>query len=255
MKRSLGIAGGVCLTALLYSTQASAQDAAQQPTLNPAEIFTCNYNKGKGRSDLDKVVKQWNSWADKTDSAPYNAWLLTPVFFGPEITFDVAWLGAWPTYEDMGINLQNWQQKGAKVSQEFDKVISCDSHGSMASMPMQELGKDTGSALVRFMDCKVDGGSDMEASIVAHRKFGAFMDTKGSKTEAWMFFPGMGAGDIDYDYKLVLANASYPSLALDSDIISNKGGWMEAAKTFGGNTTCDSPRLYQADTIRSSSPR
>ena len=126
MKRSLGIAGGVCLTALLYSTQASAQDAAQQPTLNPAEIFTCNYNKGKGRSDLDKVVKQWNSWADKTDSAPYNAWLLTPVFFGPEITFDVAWLGAWPTYEDMGINLQNWQQKGAKVSQEFDKVISCD---------------------------------------------------------------------------------------------------------------------------------
>ncbi len=255
MKLFPSIAGGMCLSALLCGTQAVAQDAAQQPTLNPAEVFTCNYNKGKDRSDLDKVVKQWNSWADETDSAPYNAWLLTPIFFGPEITFDIAWLGAWPTYEDMGKNLQTWQQKGAKVSQAFNKVISCDSHSSMAVMPMQELGKDTGSALVRFMDCKVDEGSSMEASMVAHRTFGAFMDSKGSKTEAWMFFPGMGAGDIDYDYKLVLANASYPSLAIDSDIISNKGGWMEAGNTFGDNTTCDSARLYQADTIRSSSPR
>ena len=237
-------------TLISWSSLALAQDANEAPTLNPVEVFTCDYNKGKDRGDLDKVIAKWNTWMDDNDSAPYTAWVMTPAFFGPEITFDLVWLGGWPSYAAMGKGLDTWTTKGGKLSGEFDKVISCGVHGSMAAMPMQAPGQPTDSSLVRFMDCTVDEGSDPVAMVNAHREFGAFMDSKGSDTSGWLFFPGMGAGDIDYDYKLVLANTDHPSLAKDGEIIANGGGWMEAGKTFGGITECDSPRLYSADMVR-----
>ena len=233
-----------------WSTQVAAQDGNKAPTLGPAEIYTCNYLKGKDRGDLDKVVAKWNTWTDNNDPAPYTAWVMTPTFFGPEINFDLVWLGAWPTYADMGKSLQTWQDKGARMSAEFFNVFSCDQHSSMAVMPMQAPGEPNSSSLVRFMDCTVSEGKTPEDMVNAHRKFGSYMDSKGSDTMAWMFFPGMGSGKIDYDYKMVLANDNWASLSKDGDIIANGGGWMKMGETFGGITECDSPRLYQADLVR-----
>ena len=79
---------------IAWSSQALAQGEDKTPTLNPLEMYTCNYLKGKDRGDLDKVITRWNAWTDDNDPAPYTAWVLTPVFFGPEITFDVVWMGA-----------------------------------------------------------------------------------------------------------------------------------------------------------------
>jgi hypothetical protein len=240
---------------IAWSSQALAQGEDKTPTLNPLEVFTCNYLKGKDRGDLDKVITRWNAWTDDNDPAPYTAWVLTPVFFGPEITFDVVWMGAWPTNADMGKSLQTWQDKGDQMNAAFSKVFSCDQHMSMAVMPMQPPIEPTDSALVRFMDCSVADGKNPGDAVLAHSKFKKYMASKGSETNAWLFFPGMGAGKIDFDYKLVLANADYPSLAKDSEIISNGGGWMEANKTFGGIADCDSPRMYQADMVRNGAAR
>jgi hypothetical protein len=232
-------------------SQAMAQEGEKAPALNPVEVFTCNYLDGKDRGDLDKVITRWNKWADDNYPSPYTAWVMTPAFYGPEITFDVAWLGGWGNYADMGENLNVWQTKGGKMNAEFFNVLSCDTHGSMAVMPMQPPGEPTSSSLVRFMDCKIqedDGGKDM---VAAHREFKDYMRSKGSETAGWLFFPGMGAGKIDYDYKLVLANADHGSLAKDGEIIVNGGGWGKAGKTFDGVVAdCDSPRLYQADMVR-----
>lgn len=233
-----------------WGNQVLAQEQEQGPTMNPLEIFTCDYEKGKDRGDLDKVIDRWNTFMDNNDAAPYTAWVLTPAFYGPEITFDVVWMGAWPTHADMGKSLQSWKDKGGKMNAEFLNVFSCDQHGSMAVLPMQAPVEPTDSALVRFMDCTIAEGKNAEDMVGAHRKFGSYMDSKGSDTNAWLFFSGMGAGKIDYDYKLVLANADYPSLTKDSEILTNGGGWMEAGKTFGGITECDSPRLYHADMVR-----
>ena len=238
------------LASAICSGQALAQDGDKVPTLTPLEIYTCNYEKGKSRGDLDKVVARWNKWADDNDSAPYTAWLMTPAFFGPEITFDVAWMGGWPTTAAMGSSLQMYQDEGAKLNAEFAKVFNCDQHSSMAVMPMQPPTEFSESALLRFMDCSVAEGSTIQDAVKATAKFGKYMDSKGSETSAWVFFPGLGSGNIDFDYKLVLASADYPSLAKDAEITMNGGGWMEAGKTFKGITSCDSARVYQVDMIR-----
>ena len=229
---------------------AMAQEGDKAPTLNPVEIFTCNYLDGKDRGDLDKVIARWNKWADDNYPSPYTAWVMTPAFYGPEITFDIAWLGGWPTYADMGENLNVWQTKGGKMNAEFFNVLSCDMHGSMAVMPMQAPGEPTSSSLVRFMDCEMEDDANPADMVAAHREFKDFMRSKGSESAGWLFFPGMGAGNIEYDYKMVLANTDHRSLAKDGEIIANGGGWMKAQETFGGIVQCDSPRLYQADMVR-----
>lgn len=250
MKFFPGLVATTLCASVTWSGQALAQDGAASPKLSPAEIYTCNYLKGKDRGDLDKVIERWNEWMDDNDSAPYTAWLMTPAFFGQEITFDVAWLGAWPTNADMGRGLQTWRDKGDQMNQGFFDVFSCDQHMSMAVLPMQPPAEAPDSGLVRFMDCTVAEGKTSPDAVQAHQKFKKYMDSKGSDTSAWVFFPGMGAGKTDFDFKMVLANANYPSLAKDSEIITNGGGWQEAGKTFAGLSTCDSPRLYQTDMIR-----
>lgn len=250
MKNLLSVVIAVGASSLFLCNQTMAQEDKGAMSLAPVEIFACNYNKGKGRADLDKVVARWNEWTDKNNAVPYTAWLLTPAFFGPEITFDIAWLGGWPTYAAMGSGGQTWREKGGKVNAAFNNVISCGTHSSMAVLPMQPPAEIPKSSVVRFMDCTVADGHKIDEVVGAHSKFGSYMDNKGSTTSGWIFFPAMGAGQIEYDYKLVLANADYPSLTADSEIYANGGGWQEAGKTFDGITECDSARLYHAELIR-----
>jgi hypothetical protein len=132
----------------------------------------------------------------------------------------------------------------------FFRVFSCGQHSSMAVLPLQAPSDPLEKSLVRFSDCTVAEGAGPEQALAAHRQFGEYMHSKGSDTLAWMFYPGMGAGDIDFDYKLVLANSDYNSLGKAMDIIANGGGWMERDKVFGGKVSCDSFRLYEADLVR-----
>lgn len=238
----------------IWCSQAVAQDGDQGPNVSPLEIYTCNYLKGKDRGDLDKVIARWNAWTDANDPAPYNAWVMTPAFTGPDITFDLAWMGAWPTFADMGKSLQTWQDKGSQMNASFFSVFSCDQHSSMGVIPLQAPeGKFPKKSLIRFSDCTVAEGKSSSDALAAHRKMISFMNADGQNTAAYVFFPGMGAGDIDFDYKLVLANPDYPSLAKDGEKFTNGGGWMEAGKLMDGVTSCDSFRLYQADLVRDGS--
>jgi hypothetical protein len=255
MKSLVSAVTAVGATCLLLSNQTMADDGGEAMKMAPAEIFTCNYNKGKDREDLDKVIARWNDWTDKNNAEPYTAWLLTPAFYGPEITFDIGWLGAWPSYAAMGSSEQTWREKGAKINNDFFEVFSCDTHGSMAVLPMQAPKEAPKTSVVRFLNCTVADGHKMDDVVAAHHKLGSYMDSKGSTTSGWLFFPGMGAGQIDYDYKLVLANADYPSLATDSEIFANGGGWKEAGKIFGDMADCDSPRLYHAEMVRNGAPK
>ena len=61
-------------SALAWVRPAMAQEMDKAPTLNPLEVYTCNYLDGKDRGDLDKVIDRWNTWTDANDPAPYTAW-------------------------------------------------------------------------------------------------------------------------------------------------------------------------------------
>ena len=52
---------------------AIAQD--DDDSASPLEIYTCSYADGKGAADLDKVVANWNKWADDQGVTDYSAWL------------------------------------------------------------------------------------------------------------------------------------------------------------------------------------
>ena len=62
------------------------------PPVRPIEGWTCTYNEGKGRADLDKANAAWNEWMDEHDQNDYLAFMMTPQFFG-ELNFDFAWIG------------------------------------------------------------------------------------------------------------------------------------------------------------------
>ncbi len=118
MKLMTSLITSVGLFVAAWCSQALAQDEGGAPQVIPAELYACNYLKGRDRSDLDKVIARWNTWSDAHDPASYRAWVLTPNFVASDIDFDVAWLGVWPTHADMGRSLQTWRDKGDAMNAE-----------------------------------------------------------------------------------------------------------------------------------------
>jgi hypothetical protein len=88
----------------------------------PVETFTCNYRAGQGPADLDNVIDNWNKWMDDNGAEDYFAVTLTPHYFG-ENTFDVGWLGSWPSGGAMGRGTDLWMAKGSEIGAQFDEVL------------------------------------------------------------------------------------------------------------------------------------
>ena len=43
------------------------------------EGLQCNFQNGKDMDDVMKVISEWNEFGDENFSAPYSAWIFTPV--------------------------------------------------------------------------------------------------------------------------------------------------------------------------------
>ena len=75
------------LLAVSVAGTAQAQDRAAM------ESWACNYVEGKGYGDLMKVAAKWDKWASKNHPAPYDAYVLTPVFATfEEVPESVCWV-------------------------------------------------------------------------------------------------------------------------------------------------------------------
>ena len=48
------------------------------------EALQCKFTQGNDMDDAKRVIAQWNDNADKNFSAPYNAWVLTPLYTSTE---------------------------------------------------------------------------------------------------------------------------------------------------------------------------
>lgn len=252
MTRITKIIGVLCVFPLLWCSNSMAQQP-EPPTFVPIEIFTCDYNKGKDYDDLQRVIDKWNKWADENFPVPYTAWVMTPNFSGPEQEFDVVWMGAWQNGKDMGAGLEAWNSaSGVAMNAEFEKVVTCGTHGNMGStnvkLPSANWPTETGVAL--FSDCKIAEGKSNVDALAAHRAIGKYLGDQGSTAGAWMMFPGYGAGDIDYSYKLVTGHDDYKSMGSDWENFANGGGVTKIMEISGGVTSCDSPRVYTVNMVR-----
>jgi hypothetical protein len=249
----LTIAGSMALCG--WSSGALAQDTPAAAPLRPTEVYTCNYVKGKGPADLAKVVSAWNAWMDQDATEAYSAWSMTPEYFGPGITFDVAWLGAWPDGATMGRGLDRWQRDGGKHARAFTSVIECNSHASFASMEIKAPGGNfPGDGIATFMDCKVGEGHARQTVLNAYQKWAAYLTSQGSTAGIWLYLPAYAGGKVEYDYKVVIGYANHQEMGAGFDRYTNKGGYEKAVGYFGGLVTCDSPRLYTAKLERNGMP-
>ena len=240
-----------CFISLLWTGNALAQDPAP-PAFAAIDTYLCNYNEGKGKADLDKVVAKWNKWMDKSGGAPYSAWVMTPVLTSVNMPIDLAWLGVWANGNDMGKGMQAWADNNGGLAAEFDKVMSCGEHSNSASVNIRPPGNEwpgKGGVAV-FVNCTVAEGKTVQDAMAAHQAWAKHLDSIGSKAGVWAFFPGAGQNNPEWDYKIVSSYPDYVAYGAEWEAFTNGQGWAKAAQNFGGTPSCDSQRVYQSTTVR-----
>lgn len=225
--------------------------AADGPKWNPVEFFGCYWRDGKGMKDLDKVADKFRAYADDNDSV-YSAWTITPQFHSSPEMFDIGWLGAWPDSGSFGESQENWMARGRELAAEFNKVVDCSGRHELAlSVPINAPQGTPGDGVLMFYQCSLHDGKTMDDAYAAHLKSGQKMRERGSKAVSWLFYPAMGAGDIDFDYYHVVGFYRWAELGSTMEVYVNQGGMQEAAQLIGGAASCRTPTVFDVQLVRS----
>ncbi len=245
MKKLLAVVVGLAAFAAAQFTIAQEQTRG-----TPVEFYGCTWQDGKGMADLVKVGKKFSQWADKEDSK-YSAWILTPQFH-TDVGFDVGWLGGWPDGAAMGASLDGWRSGGQELAADFNQVVDCSGRHELATaMPVYAPDGPGGSGAVMFAACSKADGKAWDDVIAAHTKMGKMMRDKGGKpSSSWMFFPGLGSADYDFDYWQVITFNSYADFGATSEAYINGGGYEESMKVMAGVTECGGGVMFDATVVR-----
>ena len=218
----------------------------------PVETYTCNYRADKGPADLDKVIGNWNKWMDDNGAQDYFAMTLTPHYYG-ENTFDVGWLGSWPSGEAMGTGTDLWVSKGSDVGRQFNEVIDCQSHTNFATTQFKSPGEGPApdTLVLAFSDCTGpnDAGKwpDLMNGLEAWSKY---QGETGYHEGTWMMFPAFGGGDFDFDFKMVSSWDNHTEHGQDYQRYSEQQDWDKRGELIGELMDCDVARLYNAKVWR-----
>lgn len=253
MKRLLitFMAGALSLSAGAGIADEHEEEMEQANVARPVEAFACRYNDGKGPADLDAVIKKFNAWADKQDINDYGAWTLVPYYFGPEQEFDMLWLGATLDAKTLGRIQDNWLANGGKVQEEFNEVITCDTHGNWAALQFKEVPKreDPSRGVVSFADCNMTDGTTFDDVYPALAEWSKYLTEQGSASGMFVFFPAYGGGGETFDFKWVNSWQNLEELGADYDQYA-EAGWEKAGELLDGKLECDSSRAYISTTRR-----
>lgn len=239
---------------LFVGSGAIAQDeAAEEPSIVPVEIWACSYNDGKGPEDLKPVIGAWNEWMDDQGHDDYFAAILSPAFFG-ERAFDFGWLGVWPDGNAMGAGVDSYMNGGGEVEAQFGEVIDCGQHVLFATMEMRsppepEEGDD--DFVLAFSNCSINEGHTFEEIQAAQEKWNAYADENGfTDGGSWVMWPIWGENvEADYDFKFLGSADDFTSLGANYQLMAD-GHWRQNEEIWAGLLDCDSTRIYASKAIR-----
>jgi len=255
MNKLISITAVIIAIATSWALPARAQDSADKAV--PVEFFACNWRDGKGMADLDKVIEKFRKYADANDS-DYTAWVLTPQFHNDEQGggFDVGWLGSWPDGNAFGKSQDNWMSAGRDIAAAFDAVIDCGSRHELASsVVINAPDGPPDNGVVMFYACTLaDGKSAMDA-VQAGKQLAGAMKALGADSASWLFFPGIGAGDIDFDFWRVVAFPNYAGLGAAAEVYLNGGGWQKSREILRPVASCSAPAAFDARLARQGAGR
>jgi hypothetical protein len=218
----------------------------------PVELFACSYNEQKGPDDLDKVIDNWNAWADRQGIDDYAAWTLTPYYFGQEQEFDVIWVGAGKDAVALGKAQDSYLSKNEGLEDQFNEVISCDAHTNMASLNYKAppKGATPANSIMTFSDCKYKEGATFAALSAAMGDWSQHLSDAGSKAGIWHWYPMYGGGGEEFSFKWIEAFKNFAELGVDYESFGNGGGYATSGRLFGHLLSCDSSRAYLAQSRR-----
>lgn len=214
----------------------------------PVETFTCNYREGKGPADLEKVIGNWNEWMDDNGAQDYFAMTLTPHYYG-ENTFDVGWLGSWPSGEAMGSGKDVWMSKGSEIGAQFFAVLECESHTNFATTELRSPGEGPtpDTVVLAFSDCQGPKDSSKWPDLMSGLDaWSAYQTETGYHEGTWMMFPVYGGGDFDFDFKIVSGWDNHTQNGQDYQRYSEQQDWNKEGELVGDLMDCDVARLYDA---------
>ncbi len=244
MKNTFRMTVGAALFATLTTAPAYADN---HMTAQPVELYGCTFRDGKGMKDLEKANANFKKWA-ATNTSGHSAWMITPQFRSTETEFHVGWIGAYQSAADFGASADKWVNASGAVSQAYADTVDC-SHAMMAAYATGGPEEEPGDGVVWFSRCSLEDDASFADAAASHAQVTSMMQEMGAGGSSWMFVPGLGSGEADFDYYHVAAWPSYPAFAKAWEAYVNGGGMAKAAQVYEGVSTCKSPNMYDAQQI------
>ena len=170
----------------------------------------CEFQPGKTKADLYKVIEKWNKFNDRSNDNSYTAFLLTPIA-ASNVDFEntLIWMGAWDNFEGMGNSLENYYNNGTEIAEDFNSVWKCNSHAFVASLTTYEENrkdKHEGpreSEIFSFSDCSINEGVTYADLLKADAKYSAFLKKLEKEDPVFRLFPTAGMPqDASFDFKM-----------------------------------------------------
>lgn len=248
------LAGLVALSA--GTGTVSAQDNDDAPNFVPVELFACNYRERKDQDDFDKALDLLEQTSATDGAAPYAAWRLFRMFYGPDQDFDFIFFAAWPDGSSMGRDYKNYFAVGGDADAAWNDAVDCNAAVMFASLEIMAPADspDSDDFILTFSDCELEKGRSNGQAIAALRAYGKYRTNSGSPGGTWAWFPAYGGGDADFDFKLINSHA-------DVEAFGNHFQWFgdnQAFQTLGALTDglmkCDEARVYRGETIYNTWP-
>ena len=234
-------------------TSWAQEDAGEGRKWIPVETFACTFNDGKSMADLMAVVDEWNAWMDEQAVDNYFASVVTPQYFG-EYKMDVGWLGAWKDGHAMGADTEIWINEGGEMSAKFFEVISCTSHTNFASTmlkpPVSDDDNTDNTFVLEFSNCSVNSSKTYEEVMAALGAWTDYQTENGFANSMYLMAPVYGESNNDYSFKLIEGRDDYIAFGADFELMGNGGHWMKQRELLDGVIDCDSPRVYNATSVR-----
>ena len=242
------VLSAVLLTALSLGWINAATAQGGQSKAVPVEFFACHWVEGKGLNDLEKVIADFQKYADANDSK-YSAWLLFPQFHQPGI-FDVGWLGSWPSGVDFGVSQEKWLTEGRAIAAAFAEVVDCGEHIMALSRPINAPEGTPEDGILLVAQCSLKEGKTLQDAYAAHLKSGTALKAKGSLGVSWFYSPALGTGKMDFDYWHLVGFYRYSDVGATMEMYVNEGGMQKAQELIGATSSCDSWTVFDAMSVR-----
>ena len=234
----------------LFSTSILADGhGTAMPTPIPVEFYGCQYNDGKGPSDLEPVIKEWKKAMGKRD---YQSWMLHPMYASDgSLKNGVMFTAWWPSYSKMGEEVDYFMENvNPKINPKFSEVITCDIHAETMAIQISEgMDTDMDSGVMSYQQCNLKEGRTVSELMQANAKMSKFMTKAGvSDVSAAVIFPGAGAPD-GFDYVMTIWAPSMTVMGETFERAMANGYGQVQQELFGDLTECSNGTRYAGNRI------